>query len=116
MASFQPRLCASSIPEFRPRTPKIGTKWAASPANSTRAVPVAVERQAVGAVNRLPQQAPRRAHAHGAELRPQPRRHVLVAQRLVGVLASRSWMSMRQTPSGLHVEDHGGARVGGRSN
>ena len=36
IASFQARLPASSSPEFRPRTPKIGTRWAASPANRAR--------------------------------------------------------------------------------
>ncbi|MCY1385214.1 hypothetical protein D9M69_735650 [compost metagenome] len=35
-ASFQARLSASSKPELRPRTPKIGIACAALPANTTR--------------------------------------------------------------------------------
>jgi hypothetical protein len=78
------------------------------------AVPVAVEGEAVGAVQRLPHHAPRGAHAHHVELRLQPRRDGLVAQRGLGVLVVAELVVDAPDVVRLNVQNHGGARVGRR--
>ena len=90
-ASFHTRVSASSMPELRPRTPKIGTRCAASPAKSTRPCVKSSQGQGMGLVEAVPLQGPRAVVAQPVEVAGDAVADAILLGLRLGVVDASSW-------------------------